>query len=160
MLGTVYQGTQEGAGSDFGGVIVWNRSPDACRVGKTGTITPSYAHRDGAALRFRLSRALTLTANGPKPRLGYPPRHAVEASFDISGEYRDGPGPHGLCDRAHEVVPKRWILRDGRVDLSIRNGPSEPRREIPDGSHPYGSGGTQPVEACGGGFRVAYADRW
>jgi hypothetical protein len=31
---------------------------------------------------------------------------------------------------------------------------------VPDGAHPYGSGGTQPVESCGQGFQLAYAGRW
>jgi hypothetical protein len=116
-------------------------------------------------MRFRMSSALVLSAKAPRPDLGHPPARAVEAAFTVTGEYRDGPGPGGLCDRRHEVVPKSWLIRDGAVVLTIRNGPPEPFQDLPDGADPMGAGGIQPVEACDrnfqqDGFQMADAGRW
>jgi hypothetical protein len=155
-----YFGTQEGAGSDFGGFVVWNTSADPCRLATRGTITPVLPSSAGAILHFTFHKRLVLSARAPRPRNGYPPQHAVEASFSISGEYRDGTGPHGLCSRRHEVVPTRWLLRDGSVHLSIHNGAAEPRSEIPDGSNPSSGRKPQPVESCGNEFHLGYAGRY
>jgi hypothetical protein len=65
-----------------------------------------------------------------------------------------------LCSRRHEDVPIRWVIRLGRVHLSVPNGPSEKFGKLPDGAHPYGGGGVQPEESCGHGFSVAFADQW
>lgn len=153
-----YFGTEAGAGSDFGGFVVWDPSVAPCRLARTGTITPIMRRGPGRELRIRLETGRVLSARSAPPTGDHRP-HSVEASFTISGEYRDGPGPRGLCDRHHEVVPRYWRFRDGKVHRLIRNGPSEPRRDLPDGAHPYGSGGTQPVEGCGSRFLLAHAGR-
>jgi hypothetical protein len=111
-------------------------------------------------MRFRLAPTLVLSPHAPRPTVGQSAEPAVEESFTVGGEYRDGPGPRGLCSRRHEVVPTRWLYRDATVRASIRNGPVELHRRIPDGAHPFGCGGTQPTESCGHGFQLAFAGRW
>jgi hypothetical protein len=155
-----YFGTQEGAGSDFGGFVIWDVSGRPCRLTKYGTITPSFVSGSGRPFRFRLDPPIVLSARATEPHEGGAPRGVVEASFSMSGEYRDGAGPRGLCSRRHEVVPARWLFRDGTLRLSVANGRPESRSMIPDGAHPSSGLQPQPVEACGHHFRLAYVGRY
>lgn len=157
-----YSGTTAGAGSDFGGIGIWNVSGRPCVLARHLTITPVLPTRIGRALARTMAAGLVLSADAPRPRNPTPlPRHVTEAAIDVSGEYRDGAGPRGLCSRRHEVVPLRWDFRDGAVHFTIRNGAAnEPRSTYPDGAHPYSGRQPQPIETCvGNGFYFAYAGR-
>lgn len=155
-----YLGTQLGAGNDFGTIVLWNASAMPCRFARSGSVTAIPGDGSGA-MHFELKHALSLPARSPQPQVGgHLPQGVVEFAITIRGEYRDGPGPNGLCSRPHEVVPRRWLLRSGAVRLVIPNGPREPIRQLPDGAHPYGGGGVQPIESCGGGFSLGFAGRW
>jgi hypothetical protein len=58
------------------------------------------------------------------------------------------------------VVPSRWLIDVGEVHIAVANGPHEPFNQVPDGAHPYGGAGIQPVESCGYGFSIGFSDRW
>ncbi|HVT65478.1 MAG TPA: hypothetical protein VHD81_10005 [Mycobacteriales bacterium] len=160
-LAVTFVGRQLGAGSDFGTFVIRDTSPAACRLTRNGTITPVVGKRAGGPIRFAFGRPLVLSPDAPVPRVGGNlPRQVVEAGLTVRGEYRDGPGPNGLCSRRHEVVPSRWLIDIGAVHLAIANGPHEPFHNLPDGARPYGGGGIQPVESCDSGFSIGFAGRW
>jgi hypothetical protein len=109
---------------DFGTVVVWNASPEACRIGGRVAFT-AYLSDGTRDLAAQNNQAVVLRFFVMRPGMVAPPEFSEIDNylfFILAGVERDDPAqPDGVCRAADEVAPSRLVLTIGTLALETPN---------------------------------------
>lgn len=133
QLHMTYLAGLQGAGNNFGTIVVTNTSAVDCVWRGGVSVSPMTASQlffpDPIVRRFgpqsATLTALRLSAHGHVDVSGNYPGSDHIAEIIVSGDARDGDGANGLCPASHEVTPAYWgIATEGAKFTVANNGPN------------------------------------